>query len=63
MRTSKTIAALVLTVALLLPNVAFAQQRETPRFGGDSVLTRIIKVIRHLVSALDEPQGPPPVNH
>lgn len=61
MRTSKTASAFLLTVALLLTNVALADQRETPRFGDrDNALIRIIKIIKRLVVAFDEPQGPPP---
>lgn len=64
-------AALILTVALAvtMPNSAFASKQPGSDWKDQVVramrdndpLTRFVKYVKHLISKLDEPQGPPPL--
>jgi hypothetical protein len=64
-------AALVIAVALAItaPNSAFASKQPGADWKDQVVrairdndpLSRFVKYVKHLISKLDEPQGPPPL--
>lgn len=64
-------AALLITIVLALaaPNTALASNQSGADWKDqvvravrdDNPLTRFVKYVRHIISKLDQPQGPPPV--